>query len=287
MCWESAPPTSSIQETVLHSLKGVVLPLLFVGKFTLHFVPSQVLVICLYLKQSHCRFFFNFWMIFTLLFLFICISGHVFVTMKMNQLYLSLSTLFFLKLIYFFIFIALGLHCCRWAFSSCGEQGLLFTEVCGLLTVVASQSTAIGSCGTQAQLFGGMWNLPGPGIEPVSPALAGTFLSTVPPERFSTLYHTKKESFLTPFLSSSFVSGLLPQASWVFRGLSWFQYLKKLRVLISHRRENSVRDKVIGKKWIYSDSERNTLHRQSVGHCRGGVLPHCRFLSVLIYCFFS
>ena len=27
----------------------------------------------------------------------------------------------------------------------------------------------------------GMWDLPGLGIEPVSPALAGGFLSTVPP----------------------------------------------------------------------------------------------------------
>ena len=35
---------------------------------------------------------------------------------------------------------------------------------------------------------------------------------------------------------------------------------------MSHRRKNSVRDKVIGKKWIYLD--RNTLHRQSVGHLR-------------------
>ena len=26
-----------------------------------------------------------------------------------------------------------------------------------------------------------MWDLPGPGIEPVSPALAGRFLTTVPP----------------------------------------------------------------------------------------------------------
>ena len=30
--------------------------------------------------------------------------------------------------------------------------------------------------------------------------------------------------------------------------------------------KNSVRDKVIGKKWTYL--ERNTLHRQSVGHLR-------------------
>ena len=35
---------------------------------------------------------------------------------------------------------------------------------------------------------------------------------------------------------------------------------------MSHGRKNSVRDKVIGKKWIYL--ERNTLHRQSAGHLR-------------------
>ena len=32
----------------------------------------------------------------------------------------------------------LGLHCCVQAFSSCGEQGLLFVAVHGLLIVVAS-----------------------------------------------------------------------------------------------------------------------------------------------------
>ena len=28
-----------------------------------------------------------------------------------------------------------------------------------------------------------MWDLPGPGLEPVSPALAGGFLTTVPPDK--------------------------------------------------------------------------------------------------------
>ena len=32
----------------------------------------------------------------------------------------------------------LGLRCCAQAFSSCGEWGLLFVAVCGLLIVVAS-----------------------------------------------------------------------------------------------------------------------------------------------------
>ena len=47
------------------------------------------------------------------------------------------------------------------------------------------------------------------------------------------------------------------------RSQIWFQDLMKLRFLMSHRGKNSVRDKVIGKKWIYS--ERNTLHRQCIG----------------------
>ena len=50
------------------------------------------------------------------------------------------------------------------------------------------------------------------------------------------------------------------------RSHTWFHDLVKLRFLMSHCRKNSVRDKVISKKWIYL--ERNTLHRQSVGHLR-------------------
>ena len=39
--------------------------------------------------------------------------------------------------IYLFL-AALGLRCCVWAFSSCGERGLLFVAVRGLLIAVAS-----------------------------------------------------------------------------------------------------------------------------------------------------
>ena len=56
--------------------------------------------------------------------------------MKTNQV------TFFKKINLFISFIlflaALGLHCCKWAFSSCGEWGLLFVEVRRLLTAVAS-----------------------------------------------------------------------------------------------------------------------------------------------------
>ena len=50
----------------------------------------------------------------------------------------SLESFFFLIYLINFFGAALGLHCCMWAFSSCGEQGLLFVEVRRLLIAVAS-----------------------------------------------------------------------------------------------------------------------------------------------------
>ena len=37
----------------------------------------------------------------------------------------------------FLILSVLGLRCCAQAFSSCGERGLLFVAMCGLLIAVA------------------------------------------------------------------------------------------------------------------------------------------------------
>ena len=53
---------------------------------------------------------------------------------------------FFFKF-YLFIYLflaALGLCCCAWAFSSCGERGLLFVVVRGLLVAEASLVTEHG-----------------------------------------------------------------------------------------------------------------------------------------------
>ena len=50
-----------------------------------------------------------------------------------------------------------------------------------LLRSMGSRHVGFSSCGTRAQLLHGMWNLPGPGLEPVSPAMAGGFLTTAPP----------------------------------------------------------------------------------------------------------
>ena len=54
------------------------------------------------------------------------------------------------------------------------------------------RARGLSSGGARAWLLHHMWNLPGPEIEPVSPALAGRFLSTGPllkiPRTASTLY---------------------------------------------------------------------------------------------------
>ena len=46
---------------------------------------------------------------------------------------------FFFKNKFIYLFFAmLGLRCCARAFSRCGQRGLLFIVVCGLLIAVAS-----------------------------------------------------------------------------------------------------------------------------------------------------
>ena len=82
----------------------------------------------------------------------------------------------------------LGLRFCARTFSSCRERGPLFIAVCGPLTVAASlvaehrlQTRRLSSCGSRAQSLRGMWALPRPGLEPVSPALAGRFSTAAPP----------------------------------------------------------------------------------------------------------
>ena len=54
----------------------------------------------------------------------------------------------------------------RAGFSSCGMRAL---------------ERRLSSCGAQAELLRSMWDLPGPGLEPMSPALAGGFPTTAPP----------------------------------------------------------------------------------------------------------
>ena len=105
-----------------------------------------------------------------------------------------IATLF----IYLFIFIfgCVGSSVRARAFSSCGKRGPLFIAargplfiaVRGPLTIAAPpaaghrlQTRRLSSCGSRAQPLRGMWDPPRPGLEPVSPALAGRLPTTAPP----------------------------------------------------------------------------------------------------------
>ena len=109
----------------------------------------------------------------------------------------TLSTILQVFFVFLNLFLAvLGLLCCARAFSSCGGWELLFAVVHGLLIAVASlvaeqrlqapelqqlwhEGSVVVAHGLSCS--GGMWDLPRPGLEPVSSALAGRFLTTAPP----------------------------------------------------------------------------------------------------------
>ena len=89
--------------------------------------------------------------------------------------------------------MVLSLHCCR-LFSSYREWGCSLDAVLRILVEVAAHMerglqqlqllgtrAQVSSCGTWAQPLCGMWDPPGLGIEPMSPALVGGFFATEPP----------------------------------------------------------------------------------------------------------
>ena len=86
-------------------------------------------------------------------------------------------TKYFLINLFFICMAVLDLHCYTWAFSSCVKRGLR-----------TSWAHWLSTCVVQAQLLCGMRDLPGPWIEPVTPASAGGFFITEPPEKSWTKY---------------------------------------------------------------------------------------------------
>ena len=108
----------------------------------------------------------------------------------------------------------LGLRFCARAFSSSGKRGPLFIAVRGPLTIAASlvtehrlQTCRLSNCGSRAQLLRSMWDLPRPGLEPVSPAMAGRLSTAAPPGKSPAhLLHFHD----TNLLSQSSVHCILP-----------------------------------------------------------------------------
>ena len=81
-----------------------------------------------------------------------------------------------------------------WAFGSSCAPGQVVIVVGGLLLTVASlvAEHSLKVCGLRELQHTGLvapqhGNLPGPGIQPVSPTLAGGFLFIVPPGKLGTI----------------------------------------------------------------------------------------------------
>ena len=90
--------------------------------------------------------------------------------------------------IYLFIFDCVGSSFLCEGPLQLRQAGPLFIAVCGPLIIAASlvaghrlQTRRLSSCGSRTQFLHGMWDLPRPGLEPVSPALAGRLPTTAPP----------------------------------------------------------------------------------------------------------
>ena len=105
-----------------------------------------------------------------------------------SKLCVHFTFFFFLNLFTYLFMAVLGLCFCARALSSCGKRGPLFIAVRGPPTAAASlvaehrlQTRRLSNCGSRAQLLRGMWDLPRPGPERVSPALAGRLSTTAPP----------------------------------------------------------------------------------------------------------
>ena len=116
--------------------------------------------------------------------------------------------------------VSLGLHWCSWARSLVVSRGFSLRWLL-LLQSIDSRHQGFSSCGIRAQLLLGMWDLPRLGIKPVSPALAGKFQSTIPPEKSSFVY------FWWFFFMAQLVKN--PPAIWEtwVRSLSWKDPLEK------------------------------------------------------------
>ena len=111
-------------------------------------------------------------------------------TYRYIYLFIDMHTLLYL-FIYFWLCWVAFICCCARADSLDAVRRLLIAVASlgehrlQVLRLSSCGSQALEprpcNCGTRVQLLCSMWDLPRPGIKPVSPALAGRFLSTVPP----------------------------------------------------------------------------------------------------------
>ena len=115
----------------------------------------------------------------------------------------------------------LGLHCRAGLFSSCGfslQRPLVgkawalghagfgsYRLWAGYFQLPVS-GPRLSNCGTQTQLLWSVWDLPGPAMELVFPALAGGFFTTEPLGKIPKISLKRSPSFQLCFISGGLLS---------------------------------------------------------------------------------
>ena len=127
----------------------------------------------------------------------------------------------------------LGLRFYARAFSSCGKRGPLFIAVRGPLVAehrlqtLRLQTLRLSNCGSRAQLLRGMWDLPRPGLEPVSPALAGRLSTTAPPGKpLKAMFYFNHEKTVKRSKNGWSLEPLFPDVITFFRPESYIPILR-------------------------------------------------------------
>ena len=160
--------------------------------------------------------------------LFILFDVQIVSSLASGNIFKLLCVFFFFLILFIFVWVGSSLlrtgflqlrqvgatlHCCAWTshcggFSCCGAWALgVRASVVAARGLSSCGSRALerrlSSCGTRAQLLHGTWDLPGPGLEPVSPALAGGFLTTAPQGKslVCVLLMPLQQSLITSLLS--------------------------------------------------------------------------------------
>ena len=96
-----------------------------------------------------------------------------------------------------------------------------------LFQSVGSRCMGFNRCSTRTELLWGVWDLPGPGMEPVSSALAGGFLSTGLPE--------KSLNTLSWFFYPTRMAWIIILIVWGFSHTGYNQLFKKKKIQWVHR----------------------------------------------------
>ena len=121
----------------------------------------------------------------------VCLITSVLIVLSFNSPKRCLcSESFFFFFLIFFIYFIYGCvgssFLCQgflqlWQAGATLHHGARASHYRGLVAEHRLQTRRLSNCGSRAQLLRGMWDLPSPGLEPVSPALAGRFSTTAPP----------------------------------------------------------------------------------------------------------